>query len=229
MDIETQLEKDRNEITEITSDITFLRSEIDSTDKFSCHLINRLVIATENTLGCVILARASLAIPLVTVYRSIFESFISTYWASQDPSNASAILQEEEGEMLRILRNTLQSGRGKIVDKITGKIKTDTILNDQKMSNAKRRMQFSKMAEEANIKNIYDMFYPMLSMYAHGTATESISLNRFNEHAPSVFEFQNGAICCLKSIHLISINYIREKRKTNKDELESILKINLYN
>lgn len=229
MDLENKLENDRNEIIEILGDTGRLKAKIDSTDAFSIHLINRLFIAIENTLGCVTLAEKNLALPLVIVFRSIFESLITVYWASQKLENASNLLAEEERrEISRIIRKNLKNGRAEIYN--NGEIETDTILKHPKMQDAKRYTGFETMAKEANIHNIYDSIYPITSMYAHGTATELISRNRFDEKlSPSICTFENAAICCLKSIHLISINHIREKRKTNKDELESILKINLFN
>lgn len=221
----------RNEFADIVKDIPFLSSEAKRGGEFTQHLFHRLNIALENAVACTFLARMGLGIPLTTVTRSIFESLISTYWASLSDDNATILIEAEHRELLRLLRNNLQEGRGKTVNKETGIDETASFLKDPKLKEARKPPSFSKMAEAAGIKNVYDMFYGLLSVYAHGHATKLISEDLYigvrdgtNESNIAALSLMHG---CLKSIRLIAVNKIRENRQTRIQELETILGIKL--
>ena len=60
----------QHELTNAANDISRLRSEITDNDTNAIFFLNRLMIACENTTGCVLLAKADLGSPLGTVARS---------------------------------------------------------------------------------------------------------------------------------------------------------------
>lgn len=85
------------------------------------------------------------------------------------------------------------------------------------------------MAEDAGIKNIYDVFYGHLSMYAHGYGLNFI-ISDLLEPVDIEGPIDAGLklmFACLESVHLIVVNYIREKRQTKIEELEAIMKVKL--
>jgi hypothetical protein len=97
----------REELTSATKDISRLRSEIASDDQVAEFFVRRLMIACENATGCVCLGKLGLVVPLATVGRSLFESVISTFWASLTDDNARHAIESEGAELMRIMKNTI--------------------------------------------------------------------------------------------------------------------------
>jgi hypothetical protein len=216
----------QQEMTIAAIDISKLRAEIDDNDATAPFFLKRLMSACENATGCVILARANLSVPLGVVVRSLFESMISTFWASLSDENTRRAIDSEVAELMRIMRNNLRDGRAQIVHKETGKIETATILDHPELKNAKSPKKLSDMATEAGLRSIYDQLYGFLSMLAHGTSTEIIANSQLKEKPP-VYEHMSLVRGCLKSIHLIAVNRIREGKLTPLVELENLLKVKL--
>jgi hypothetical protein len=151
---------------------------------------------------------------------------ISTFWASLSDENAKQAIDSEATELMRIMRNNLRGGRAQIVHKETGKIETDTVLERPNLKDAKRPKKLSDMAKEAGLGSAYDQIYGFLSMLAHGTATEIIAQSQL-EGKPPIYEHISLVRGCLKALHLIVVNRIREKKLTPLADLESILKVKL--
>ncbi len=221
----------QQDFRKIASDVSLFRSTISPEDKTSQFFLYRLVIAVENASACALLAKNGFIVPLVTIERSIFESLISTYWASLSPKNVTIILDAESQELCRIMRKNLKNGRAQIRNKNTGAIETDRILDMPEVVGAKRPPKMDKMAGEAGIKNIYDMFYGMLSMWSHANATMMIGkellASKRNESEPTIYASMCFVHACLKAIHLIVVNFIREKRPTKREEIEIMLNVKL--
>jgi hypothetical protein len=216
----------RQELTDATEDISRLRSVMTSSDPCAPFFLRRLMIACENTTGCVFLGRSRLAAPLGTVGRSLFESVISTFWASLSDDNAQHVIDSETRELMRIMKNSLLWGRAQIVDNETGNIETGRVLNHPKLKEARRPKRFDDMAKEAGIKNIYDQLYGFLSMFAHGTATDIVAQSAL-ERKPPIYELMSLSRGCLRSIHLIVANRVPDGKKTPRTALEKILNIKL--
>ena len=136
----------------------------------------RLRIVIDNATGCAVLAENDLGPPLVTVTRSIFESLLVTYWATLSDTNAQTVLSTSRNEGFRLLRNLLRNNRGVIQHKITGENFTDKILNSPELAELKPPPRFNKIAEDAGLKKLYDRVYGILSMFAHGNATDLITV-----------------------------------------------------
>lgn len=221
----------QQDFLDIVTDLSRLRAH-SKDDKVAEHFFERLNIALENAVSCVFLAQMGLVIPLVTITRSIFESMISIYWASLSEQNVEVIMNAEKFELMRLMKNNLTNGRAVITDIKTGVDETERVLNHPDVQKAKRPPKFDKMADESGIRNIYDMFYGFLSMFAHGHATK-LSIEQLydaaqskeeNKHITAIMPLMHG---CLKSIYLITVNSIVNKRKTKKEEIESILRAKL--
>ena len=165
----------RDRAKAIADDLPSLKSQADPDDMLASHIIARVLVATDNAIGCVVLAEQNLAAPLVSAERSIFESLLAVYWASQTEENATVLLGTMRREMLRLMRLNLQRGHAVIRHKSTGEIHTQEILNDPMMSEAGRPPSIRTMAEQAGLGRLYDMTYGFMSMFAHGTATELLA------------------------------------------------------
>ena len=215
----------RARIKEIADDLPSLKGQADPDDQLALHVIDRVLVAIDNARGCVVLAEQNLGAPLVSAERSIFESLLAVYWASQTEENAAVLLGTMRREMLRLMRLNLQRGHAVIRHKSSGTVHTQEILNHPMMSDAARPPPFRTMAEQAGLGKLYDMTYGFMSMFAHGTATELLA-NR-DPHDGLIPAHLHGVLAFLQCIYLIAINRIRENRTTSIPELESILKVPL--
>jgi hypothetical protein len=222
-------DKLRQQITVVTNDLPALDAEGASADDFARHLVARLRVAADNAAGCAILAEAGLAAPLATVARSILESLFVIYWALLSDENARTVVVSFQNEGARLLRNLLQRRRGIVRSKTTGENFSDEFLASPLFADAKRPLVVYKLAEEADLGKLYEIFYTFLSMFAHGTATEILAgvvanIEIRQQLIPALVE---AARSLLKSIHVIVVNKVRFDRGTARDELEAILKIPL--
>jgi hypothetical protein len=222
--IATKCDEVSKQAARIIADLPRLGAEASPTDFFANHLTNRLGVACENATGCCLLAERDLLAPLLTVTRSLFESFISTFWASLSEDNARIVAEAGHREMKRLMRNVLLRGRAVVQSRTTGKNVTREVLESDVVSEAKRPPRFDAMARDADIRNIYDALYGILSVFAHGTATELLA--RMAREEPT-FAGLEASRAVLESLHLIAVNRIRERRATRREELESILNIRL--
>jgi hypothetical protein len=214
----------RDRIRVIVDDLPVLKSQADSSDSLALHIIDRVLVATDNATGCAVLAEQNLAAPLASAERSIFESLLAVYWSSQKEEYATILLSVMRREMMRLMRLNLKRGHAVIRHKDTGAIHTEEILDDQKMSDAGRPPSFRTMAEQAGLGKLYDTSYGFMSMLAHGTATEMLA----NPDQRDLISAQLHSVSAfLRCIYLIAVNRIRKKRATSIAELESILKIAL--
>lgn len=214
----------RNQLDEVAADLPRLQAEAAHGDSLADHLIDRLRVAYENGEGCIVLADNNLPVPLLTVTRSLFESLISTFWASLSESNAQTVVESSRREMARLLRNVLCSGRAVVQDRTTGEDVTEKVLKSPVIGEAQRPPKFNVMANAARIKNIYDDIYGFLSMFSHGTATEI--LVRMGREEPTFAALETSR-AILESLELIAVNHIREQRQTSRGELERILNVKL--
>jgi hypothetical protein len=214
----------RNQVSRILADLPRLAAGASPTDPLANHLVDRLRVACENAAGCCLLAESDLPAPLLTVTRSLFESLISTFWASLSDDNARTVVEASQREMARLMRNLLFHGRATVQDTTTGKNVTGKVLQSDIVAEAKRPPRLDCMAQDAKIKNIYDAIYGFLSMFAHGTATEI--LVRMGREEPT-FAGLETSHAALESRHLIAGNRISERRATSREELERIFNIGL--
>jgi hypothetical protein len=76
------------------------------------------------------------------------------------------------------------------------------------------------------LKNVYDQLYGALSMFAHGTATKIAAETQVNG-MPPIYEHMSLVRGCVKCIHLIAANRIREGKPTPLAAIENILKVRL--
>ncbi|CPF80198.1 Uncharacterised protein [Burkholderia pseudomallei] len=94
------------------------------------------------------------------------------------------------------------------------------------MSSAKRPPNLAEMARQSQMKNVYDMLYGFLSVFAHGIAPDLIVKTNGDglQHIAAILPLGRG---CLQGLHVISLNLIRHQRATDRSELESVLKVRL--
>lgn len=213
------------EITEIGQESVRLRAGLRPDRPEQEYFLHRLMMAYENAVGAALLGKAGLSTPLIAVARALFESVIATYWASLNDRNAAEAVAAAKREIMRIMRFTVSRGRAKFVNKETGAIENARVMEHPTMKEARRPKQLAEMADEAGIRNVYDMLYGMLSLFAHGTAAKMHMDAVLRRKAP-IYESMSLVRSCVKAVALICTNQI-EGRKTDHSALESILKVKL--
>jgi hypothetical protein len=211
------------ELAETAASLGSLKERIGPGDKIPEYFLQRLIVACENARGSVLLGKAGLVAPLSAVSRALFESLIVTYWSSLSDENANKAIATGYRELLRIMRNSITSGRAQVVHKVTGADESAIILNHPMMKEARRPKRLEEMAREAKMKNVYDMLYGLMSLFAHGTATELQAKSALSGDPP-IYENMSLARSCFKGIALICTNRI-DGKQTGHPELESILKV----
>jgi hypothetical protein len=112
----------------------------------------------------------------------------------------------------------VRGGRAEIVHMITGANENDTVLNHPMMKDARSPKRLADMAAEAGMRNIYDTLYGLLSLFAHGAATE-LHVKSALSGNPPIYENMSLARSCLKAIALICSNRI-DGTQTDQNELE---------
>jgi hypothetical protein len=217
----------RSDIAKVAQDAHMLRDEAAPDDELTRLILHKLLISLQNAYGCATLAEARLAVPIATLARSMFEFLIAAYWSTLSAANARVAVDAERNESVRLMRNNLRAGRGAVVDKSSGKDETAKILNNNRVTAAKRPPSLSEMADKSQMKNVYDMLYGFLSMFAHGTAAELI-VKTNDDGQEILLATVPLARTCLNGLHLVAINRIRQRRVTQRSELEEILNVRLY-
>jgi hypothetical protein len=176
------------------------------------------------------LAEAGLSAPLAMVTRSLLEGLFVTYWALVSDENARTVLLSFRNEQARILRNLLRKQRGIVRKKTTGENVTDEFLAGPMFGDAKRPLGVFDVAKEAGLEKLYDVFYPFLSMFAHGTAVEILAGAAAGPEIGRE-EMMRGLIEAARSLlqctQLIITNKIWLGRGTTRNELEAILRVPL--
>lgn len=221
----------KKEFGNIVKDFAWLQNRCKD-EKNKQYFLDKLNISIQNATACKFLANMGLLIPLTVLVRTLFETMIIVYWSSLSNENCQQNIDAEKNDVLRIMKNQLREGRAEIINKETGKIDTETVLNDARVKKAKRYPPIAEMATAAKIRNVYDMFYGILGMYAHGHPY-GITLEKLllagnekeeNKEIKAIMALMTG---CLTVIHVVVANYICEGKHIEKKDIESILGIKL--
>ena len=218
------IERLSRQILTVEQDLPRLAQDLGPNDGFGGHLLIRLRIARDNAKGALILAQNGLGPPLITVTRSLFESLFSTYWATLNLQNAHTMMHFTQNETFRIIRDLLKKRVGLIQHRQTGEDLTNQLLQEKVFANMKRPPRFDVMAKESDIVKIYDAFYGMFSMFAHGNATDLLPAKLPDDFAASVAEAARSLFECL---HAIVKAHIRHQQRPAPEELSLILGIRL--
>ena len=211
-------------VTDILNDLPLLASHVETSDDITHHLLNRLLVATDYASGCAALADANMGPPIVPISRALFESFVSTYWASQSEDNGKVIVDAARREIMRIMKLNLVNKRAKMLHKQTRENYTAKFLHDPKMKEAQRLPQYAHMADGAGIRKIYDQLYGMLSLLSHASGADLLAKR---DHDQLINSNLHAVSADLRCIYLIISARIKEKRLVMLDEIEAIMNVAL--
>jgi uncharacterized protein DUF5677 len=114
--------------------------------------------------------QARLRIAFFVLMRVICEDLFLAYWVSISTKNADQYAQEVRSELSRLLKINLDRGRGKLVDRKTGKDRTAEVISEigASVTPKKDRLSTERLAIETGLGKVYDTAYRFASLEVHG-------------------------------------------------------------
>lgn len=137
----------------------------DPRDEFARHQLRR---AAELLNGAASLGSAGNAACLGILSRSLLEQLITVLWGIRSVENAESQIGAGPAELAKALRINLKAGSAKIFDRHTGEDVTATYLESEQAQQSRRRESVEDQAKEADILDLYTVFYRLLSLETHG-------------------------------------------------------------
>ncbi len=102
------------------------------------------------------------------IARSLLEQLITSLWAVRSLENAHAYLGVAKSELAKALKINLMAGKAKVKDKHTGEDTSKEFLESAQMKNIPKRKNVEEQAKEAEVLDLYNVFYRFLSLETHG-------------------------------------------------------------
>ena len=213
------------ELDTIRRDLAELRPLVATDDVTGAYFIERVELALESMAGCILLAKAGLAFPLGILARSLLEMNMGTFWAASMPERAVDASGATAAEAIRNMKKLLVQGHGKIVNTKTGEDQTAMLLEAIEKKKPGPRKQIAEMARECGLGRLYERFYGIESMPAHG---HNIGLTGNDADNKAIFATMSASKAHLKAIHFTAAKWIRrDGEATTLAELDAILKTGL--
>lgn len=151
--------------------IMFAASEIDATlpedsrDKTTRQILMR---ASELVRASSTLSLENNHISTSILARALLENLILILWLMLNDSNPKELEDAGINELARTVRINLENGKMHIKNKLTGEDETKASLNSEKFKNIPKRKSIAAYAQEADVMDLYNIFYRFLSLETHG-------------------------------------------------------------
>jgi hypothetical protein len=125
--------------------------------------------------------------------RCLLEQLITALWAIRSLENAEAHQGATKAELAKAFKINLKAGKAKVKNKLTGEDVTAEFLETEQMKKIPKRKSVEEQAREADVLDLYTVFYRFMSLETHG-----------RQNAPE----QSSAIASLCEVHLQGIGAI---------------------
>lgn len=102
------------------------------------------------------------------IARSLLEQLITSLWAVRSLDNAHAYLGAAKSELAKALKMNLIAGKAKVKNRYTGEDASKEFLESAQMKNIRKRKNIEEQAKEAEVLDLYTVFYRFLSLETHG-------------------------------------------------------------
>ena len=139
-DLQNELEGLKYEIKVAKSNLPDYTSRQSNTEKEKA-LIYCLTRAIELSEGCEICAKENLLTPQYLLTRGLLESLIWVCWIAKSNENAQIFSDTARNEIKRLARKNLETGHGKVVDKVTNENKTRELINSEWVKDIRPRLR----------------------------------------------------------------------------------------
>ena len=100
--------------------------------------------------------------------RCLLEQLITSLWAIKSLENAEALQGAAKAELAKAFKINLKEGKAKVKNKIIGEDVTAEFLETEQMKNIPKRKSVEEQAREADVVDLYTVFYRFMSLETHG-------------------------------------------------------------
>lgn len=100
--------------------------------------------------------------------RCLLEQLITCLWAIRSLENAEAHHRSANAELAKAFKMNLKEGKATVKNKHTGEDVTAEFLETDQMKNIPRRKSVEEQAKEADVLDLYTVFYRFMSLETHG-------------------------------------------------------------
>ena len=124
--------------------------------------------AAELVRGAAALGAIQNAACLGILGRCLLEQLITALWAIRSLENARTHQNTAKTELTKALKINLTAGKAKIKNRHTGEDATTEFLETEQMKNIPKRKSVEELAKEADVSDLYTVFYRFMSLETHG-------------------------------------------------------------
>jgi hypothetical protein len=179
--------------------------------------------AAELVRGAAILGADENAACIGILARSVLEHLITSLWLVRSIKNAEDHQNAANSELAKALKINLKAGKAKIRNKETGEDISSEFLESEQMNNISKRKRVEEQAKEADITDLYNIFYRFLSLETHG---HNFGSNQ-NTHSLelTVINLQGiGAIS--RAIGQVGVWWLLHRHWPDNESLRNVLGLN---
>lgn len=137
----------------------------DARDEFTRQQLRR---ASELVKGAVALGAIENSACLGILSRSLLEQLITVLWGIRSVENAESQMGAGPAELAKALKMNLKAGTAKMLDRDTDEDLTAQFLEKEQAKRTRRRKSVEDQAKEAEVQDLYTVFYRLLSLETHG-------------------------------------------------------------
>lgn len=137
----------------------------DPRDEFARNQLRR---AAELVRGAAALGSVENAACLGVLSRSLLEQLITVLWSIRSVENVQSQIGAGSTELAKALKMNLKAGTAKTFDRQTGEDVTASYLEQEDAKRSPRRKSVEEQAKEAEVLDLYTVFYRFLSLETHG-------------------------------------------------------------
>lgn len=139
--------------------------QADVRDEFARRQLGR---AAELVRGSAALGANHNAACLGILGRCLVEQLITVLWAVRSIENAQSHQSSAKAELAKALKSNLKAGKAKIKNRHTGADATAEFLETDQMKSIPKRKSVEALAREADVSDLYTVFYRFMSLDTHG-------------------------------------------------------------
>lgn len=192
----------------------------DGRDEFTRQHLRR---ASELVKGAVALGAIESSACLGILSRSLLEQLIKILWGIRSIENAQSQMDAGPAELAKALRMNLNAGTAKIFDRTTGEDVTVKFLESEQAKQTRRRKNIEDQAKEAEVQDLYTVFYRLLSLETHGHSETPIE--KAEVDALCITHLQGiGAIS--RGIGQACVWWLMHRHWPDNDSLREVLGLN---
>ncbi len=203
------------------AEIMLAASEMDATapeDSRDKSIRQTLMRASELVRGSSTLSLENNHISTSIVARALLENLILILWLMLRDSNPKEFEDAGINELARTARINLENGKMHIKNKLTGEDATKAFLNSEKFKNIPKRKSIANYAQEADVMDLYNIFYRLLSLETHGHEVQKNNGNKLQ-----IIEDMQCIGALAKAVGHVGTKWLLHRQQTDNETLRKLL------